>query len=467
MASRARSKTPKEEDEVKAPEPASSDPQLVDINYYARFQHGSPDSRDVDMVYIVPADSTFPLQTTLVNFCKQATEDRNVIQLGLEIGTSSEWFVKKSFRGAPDEVNNAVWETHRKVPGDTPCTFEVQQKCARSVILRYVVAAKAVIIKMRRIESCRKACLDALWSWNFERNLSAIHGACKASFDQIDKESAKYITFHFAQSYALSQGVESYSKKSLVGLLPQIRSIIYFEGESDSTIDAEQVLIIKNLEELWHRQAERIFSKPIEGSKYLHSYHIRGTQAVSNYLEADCTGIVIDMQTERICLAPAPLKFATSIETSEKAAPSAGMTLQYPPTWPIDSIADSSLKEDDQGLKLICIGFFDGKLLFSEHDTSSGNQTNSSKNGTATSSKKSNPANKTHKSKSVLDSTSDENTKFSELKAFLATKPHPLDLQKVNITVYVKGTRIVGIRGRSTLSLKLVDVVPTLGRFLD
>lgn len=425
----------------------------VNIEYESRFVHGSPDSRDLDVVYIVPPTAQFPSVATLVAFCRNEDEDRNVIQLARENGNNGDWFVKKSFRGAPDEVNNAILETHRNLPNDPLYHLAITSKGSRSVLLRFIVATKAIIIKMRRTESCRPACVDALRSWLFSTNLSTVHGACRASFGDLDQESAKYVTFHFAQSYALALGSELYSKKSLIAFLPSIEPLLYYQGSADSKVPEKHVKIMRDLEDRWYGLTSRIVSRPFEADKYIHSFHLSGPFMAYNYLEADCVGTVIDIQTERIVALGVLVPFATPAPPSHPSASESESVIKHPPSWPFDNAIISGGESVSSEARWFTIGSHAGRLVTCEHaPTPASTRRNVAKSSSA--------KGKAASSKSVIHLPQGEGSitaggpQLAELINRLCEPSLSPLLETLNFAVQVLGEMIEMVTARSTLSLR-------------
>lgn len=455
MASKAKAKKKEKDSAPELPihQEAESTAQPTTIDYCARFVHGSPDSRDLDVVYIVAPESQFPNQTTLVSFCKGSDEDRNVVQLARENGKTGDWFVKRSFRGAPDEVNNAVLETHRNVPGDAPSKFDVANKCCRSVLLRYIVATKAIIIKMRHLEACRKECVKALQTWHFSTNVSTVHGPCRSNFEHLDQESAKYVTFHLAQSYALAIGIELFTKRSLVSFLNELEPILYYQGASDALVPKTHVDIMRQLETRWHALTARIVAKPFESEKYVQSFHLTGPLVAYNYLEADCVGSIIDMQTERIIALGVMVPFATPGSSSHPGESGSPSAIQYPPTWPFDNATGEVEESDASEVRWFTIGNLGDRVAVCEHAPSTASvQRNASKASNAKGkASRSGAAHAPHCG--TLDV-----AKVAELVNRLSTASAAVYLETINLAIRTRGGEIEVITARSRLSLRPAKV---------
>lgn len=460
MASRSKAKV-KETKPVPTPvEPkeASVPSVPVTLEYASRFIHGSTDSRDLDLVYILAPDAPFPSQPTLVAFCKHDEEDRNVIQLARENGDTGDWFVKRSFRGAPDEVNNAVLETHRNMPNDPPYQLGISSKCCRSVILRYIVATKAIIIKMRRIDSCRNDCVEALRKWHFSTNMSTVHGSCRASFADLDQESAKYVTFHLAQSYALALGVELYSKRSLVSFLPEIAPLLYFDGALDLSVPQKHVEVMRDLENRWYALAERIVAKPFGSEKYVQSFHLSGPLIANNYLEADCVGTIIDIQTERIEALGVQISFATLTASSDFLPPGSPAAVQYPPSWPFDNATSEGDKPNASADRWFTIGTQDGRVVACEHSPSLTSE--SARTGSKTKEAKGRASGKSKAG--ATPHCGITVPQVAELVNRLSSASFAQYLDIMSFAARVRGEVVVEVTARSLLSLRPMKLPPGL-----
>jgi hypothetical protein len=79
----------------------------------------------------------------------------------------------------------------------------------------------------------RNAVVNALKSFDFEERRSVVKAI---KFQDIavhlTPEDAKYVAFHLAQSLALIEGKELFTKKSIVAEYPKIRPYIYLEQSS-------------------------------------------------------------------------------------------------------------------------------------------------------------------------------------------------------------------------------------------
>lgn len=464
MASKAKAKRKEKESASEPPVTAQvkSAAAPATIEYCARFVHGSPDSRDLDVVYVVAPESQFPNQTTLVSFCKGHEEDRNVIQLARENGTTGDWFVSRSFRGAPDEVNNAVLETHRNVPGDAPSKFDVTNKCCRSVLLRYIVATKAIIIKMRHLESCRKECVNALQTWHFSTNVSTVHAACRNSFEYLDQESAKYVTFHLAQSYALAIGVELFTKRNLVAFLNEIEPILYYQGASDAIVPKQHLNIMRDLETRWHALTARIVAKPFESEKYVQSFHLAGPLVAYNYLEANCVASVIDMQSERIVALGVMVPFATPDSSSHPDGSGSPSAIQYPPTWPFDNATVEGEESGASEVRWLTMGSLGGRLVVCEHAPST---TSAQRNASKSTNAKGKASGRSDAAHAPQCGASWANAaKVTRLVNSLSDASAAPYLETINFTVRMRGDEVEEISARSRLSLRRVKVPSELDR---
>lgn len=358
MASRqAKNREEKRSEKSSTPKKASTSAQsnnppdtLEPSHFESFFLHGSEDSRDLDVVYILKSDTKpFPTNSSLVEFCGASdAEDRNVVQLAP--ADDGVLYVQRSFRGPPDEVNNALLTTHRNHPSAPAFDFPLTQKVCRAVLLRYTIAAKAIIVKMRRIEPCRTACIAALTSWSFSDYMKTIRTNCAPCFGLLSQGAAKFVTFHMAQSYALSAGIETYSKRSLVGLFPELEPLIYYQGDESAVVDAKLVAIITKLHGVWSEQTNRVFCHFVS-NKALHwqAFYLQDGDAIarlaSNYLEVDCCGAIIDMHAERLVALPPPIPLLSS---PERALSLDQPTIVIPPTWPHDITIVSSASPTDE-----------------------------------------------------------------------------------------------------------------------
>jgi hypothetical protein len=197
------------------------------------------------------------------------------------------------------------------------------------------------------------------------------------------------VAFHLAQSYLLSNGLESYTKRDLVNYLPELKPIIYFEGNSDDSISSKCSETIKTLEERWISQTSRIFaSPPLDKRLRLQSFHLAlegGPIVAKNYLEVDCAGTVVDMLSERLVAIGSPIPLQLPLSETESSSTAPGYLLQSSPSWPNDIIllkaGQTAIQPVDY--QRIVFGFVEGKWrAFNDMTLLNGsNQVNSNSKG--------------------------------------------------------------------------------------
>jgi hypothetical protein len=441
----------------------SKEANLPPLSYCARFLHGSPDSRDVDCVYLIDPRMPFPSHLQLLEFCRSDTEDRNVVQLAQENIDHPNWFVKTSFRGPPDEVNNALLATHRVDPTGVVYEFPISEKCTRSVLLRYAIASKAIIVKMRRIEACRKECITALASWSFSQYMAVVHSNCSPNFVHLNQDAAKYVTFHMAQSYALSLGLETYTKRELVAFFPDLEPIIYFQGEGEATVSQQSVSMMNALELKWYAQTTRIIVSQLNRAHHLQSFFLdtKGhSKFALNYLEVDCGGSVIEMQSERLCALGCPIPLLLpplAVESSKPSSSTFGTTLRYPPTWSdtVFTVSNASAGENSTNETWILFGLVQDHPMVFYDVLPSGNPSSIS---LPSNQKKSKAKTKTSTSKngSIADESVSQiaNSILSQL-----TSHTPIvNLHDLYLSICVSEGKLVRSIARSRLTLRTVDL---------
>lgn len=187
-----------------------------------RYIHGSADSIDLDTVYVFEEMPSF-LQCQ--HFCQSHTsENKNIIVIG-------DGIVVDSFKGLPDEVNNALYTTYPLHAQEYPLL--VNRMVSRDVFLKDITVTRKLLSSLTRT-NLRPVIKDALRG-NWQCRLSVLRSLALSEirFAQSDDifplELRKMFAFQLGQAIGLHQGKEMYTKADISAVFPNLHPYLYRE----------------------------------------------------------------------------------------------------------------------------------------------------------------------------------------------------------------------------------------------
>lgn len=192
------------------------------MNIIARYIHGSEDSTDMDVIYVV---DELPSLQECKTFCSDKEENRNLITVENGIVTSV-------YKGTPDEVNNALLDTYKLHEQEYPLL--VERKVERDVHIKAIRAVRCILSHLSRsmFRPEIKNALRGSWSVRIE-TLQMIYD----HFDEIDFDSLqnnmsgddvkKLIAFQIGQVLALTDFVELYTKSEIASYFTDLKPYLY------------------------------------------------------------------------------------------------------------------------------------------------------------------------------------------------------------------------------------------------
>lgn len=169
--------------------------------YSHRLRFGSEDSVDEDVLYVFDSMPSF---SECQKFCGDGDDNRNIV-------TVVDGAIAQSFKGIPDETNNALLATFRlhKQEYENPVTRKVD----RNILLKTVRATRIVLSLLSR-SVYRPEIKPALKSNDQSKRLEVLRKIDFCSLE-LGTNVCKSIAFQLGQSLALNQGHELYSKSEL------------------------------------------------------------------------------------------------------------------------------------------------------------------------------------------------------------------------------------------------------------
>ena len=201
---------------------------FMDFKIKASYVHGSSDSVDKDIVYILEEKPDF-------NKCKMfcATLEGNPNLAVIEDG-----HVVWCYKGSKDELNNSLFRT---IPlhsenGENPIVGTVE----RDVCLKVIRAVRGILSHISRSQYREK--IKSALGGSFEEKLQTIEDIDikMIDFDSMNKNMSgadilKLYAFQIGQTLALIDGVELYTKKEIGDFFPSLRMYLFREKSPNLT----------------------------------------------------------------------------------------------------------------------------------------------------------------------------------------------------------------------------------------
>jgi hypothetical protein len=204
------------------PLPGKSTEELPSAVARVRVQFGSEDSRDNDILYVLDQLPSADICKALCSHHSQ--ENRNLAVL-------HDGCIQETYKGLPGETNNAVFYTaglHLQ-NGENP----VQRPVIRNVPLKLVRAVRIILSLLTRtsLRSQVKASLQS----NSVAERHALLATIDFSRHDLPAEALKAAAYQLAQTIALIDGHEYYTKSELIENCPDLADLIGRRSTSAST----------------------------------------------------------------------------------------------------------------------------------------------------------------------------------------------------------------------------------------
>ena len=195
-----------------------------EVKIVARYIHGSSDSMDEDVVYVV---ERLPesVEACKEFCCAPERADENVNMCEIEDG-----HVVRVFKGTPDELNNSLFRTywlHRQ-----ESELLVTESVPRNVPLKICRAVRCILSHLSRTEH-REEVKAALRGPLGER----LDLLLRIDFGKIDftgefknvsgRDALKVIAFQLGQVYGLLECVELFTKREIANEYPVLEDFLY------------------------------------------------------------------------------------------------------------------------------------------------------------------------------------------------------------------------------------------------
>lgn len=191
----------------------------------AKYIHGSEDSTDTDVVYVV--DEIPSLQEAKAFCSADKSENRNLITVDERKGV-----VMACYKGSIDEINNSLIDTYDLHEQTDPLLVKFRRcrdipiKCMRS--LRIILSH----LSRSQFRTQIKEALHGCWNERLETLELLADNLDKIDFDTLNKKMSgddikKVIAFQIGQCSALLDDVEIYTKGGLAAYYPTLKPYLY------------------------------------------------------------------------------------------------------------------------------------------------------------------------------------------------------------------------------------------------
>lgn len=212
------------------------------MNILGRYVHGSADSRDLDVIYIVDRLPSF--RECQLFCCADPAENRNVCII-------RDGVVAECFKGFPDELNNSLLATCPLHTRNDP--LPIERAVPRDAPLKYLSVLRKLIMELRHTQY-RDEARGAL-KGGYARRLRLARGvdlkALRWELPEAERlERVKGMAFQLGQAIALNDGVEVYTKQAIAAHLPVLEPYLRREPCAMDALSAVREEFIEMLDAL-------------------------------------------------------------------------------------------------------------------------------------------------------------------------------------------------------------------------
>lgn len=191
-----------------------------------RYVHGSEDSLDLDVFYIV---DKLPSFKECKEFCSDKEENRNII--AVENGV-----VVDCFKGTVDEINNGLIDTYKLHPQNE--SLVLTKTVERDVLLKMVRIVRCLISHCSRTQYRTKV-KGALKSSSWNERIRILKSIDFTKITDFGKSGSKediykVFAFQLGQGLGLLEGLEFYTKSSVAKNYSQLTKYLYRETDVDT-----------------------------------------------------------------------------------------------------------------------------------------------------------------------------------------------------------------------------------------
>lgn len=220
-----------------------------------RYVHGSEDSTDLDVHYVVDALPSF---TECKTFCSQdPLENRNLVVI-------NDGIVTDCYKGTPDEINNGLLVTYFLHEQEHPLL--VNRVVPRDVLIKCVRAVRCVLSHYSRT-SQRTLVKTALRSESWDVKLEALSQIDYQGIYDFKKDNRenvfKIFSFQIGQTLGLLNNTELFTKSQISNEFPLLKPYLQREVHADPQALISMIhLFIEKLRHLEHIEKNHVVHFP-------------------------------------------------------------------------------------------------------------------------------------------------------------------------------------------------------------
>ena len=220
---------------------------FLDTSKMVRYVHGSEDSTDVDVLYIV---DELPEFHECKSFCDMNEESEN-----RNIAVIKDGVISECYKGSPDELNNALLDTYSK--HEQKYDLLITRTVPRVKPVKYARAVRILLSHLSRSQFRTeiKAALHSSWSERL-RVLGSVVQLSEIEFSTLkhvknEADVKKVIAFQIGQVRGLLNDIELYTKREISDTFPELEDFLYRKSDSDiNVLDKQLKLMVTFLTEL-------------------------------------------------------------------------------------------------------------------------------------------------------------------------------------------------------------------------
>lgn len=243
----------------------------------SKVRFGSEDSLDKDVVHIF---SEIPSFQECKDFCDGKDENRN-------IAIVEEGVVRECYKGTPDELNNALYETYSL--HSQSFNNPIKRNIGRIAPLKVVRGTRIILSHLSKT-SLREKIKKALKSKDFQQRIETLRDINFRSHS-VSPDSMKSIAFQLGQTNALIQGYELYTKSQLSEHYPELSPFLYRRPiQNNEPLNQQRDLLLEQIKKIFTRK---------NGSLNLFCYRKPPEVREWNIYAKQSRGMIIDLKKER------------------------------------------------------------------------------------------------------------------------------------------------------------------------
>ena len=192
------------------------------------YAHGSPNSLDLDRLYIFP----HALINSVVGDQARAILDDGIIDVNL-MDLDDDGYICDNHKGQNDEIHNALTTTYPMHTQIFPLPSNFGGKVQRAVALKWLTAMRRIFIRLTEVEVARDLAKRTLRNHDTSVGPAAF---AELNFSEIipatNLDHAKTFAFQMGQTVGLFDGLDLFTKDDIAKAYPVLESFIRRDRET-------------------------------------------------------------------------------------------------------------------------------------------------------------------------------------------------------------------------------------------